>query len=46
MKKYEFEKTDFGWRAFEYNRTQRAYIYIGHFFTKKDAIRFSKENNQ
>jgi hypothetical protein len=46
MKKYEFEKTDFGWRAFEYNRAHRAYIYIGHFFTKKDAIRFSKENNQ
>jgi hypothetical protein len=32
---FRFEKTAFGWKA--YQKHGGAYIYFGHFYTKKDA---------
>ncbi len=44
MKKYRFEKTDYGYRAFVYSKAARAYVYIGHFYTKSDAFNAAAQN--
>lgn len=38
MIKFRWEKTDYGYKAWAKKFDSRAYIYFGHFLTKKAAL--------
>ena len=39
MIKFQYEKTSFGYNAWAKKSDSKAYVYFGHFLTKKEAVR-------